>query len=114
MKTRNRLFALSCATLCLLAPVVFVACSPEEVTDEAKNHIHCDQMCEWAVDCGRTSGSIDACDDDCEAKADQSEMFERQVQDCADCIDHTDLTCEQNDELCSDVCAAVAPPLTDG
>lgn len=114
MKTRFRSIHLASVTLCLIAPAVFVACSPEEATDEVKNHVHCDQLCEWAVDCGRMPGSIDACDDDCEAKADQSEMYERRVQDCANCIDHDDLTCEQNDEICSDVCETVAPPLTDG
>jgi len=95
------------------AAVLAAACSPEEVKDEVSNHIVCDQVCEWAVDCGRSAFStFEACDDDCEDKADASEAYERAVEDCAACIDHDDLTCEQNEDICAAECMTAAPLAT--
>ena len=92
------------------AAVLATACSPEEAKDEVTNHITCDQVCEWTVDCGRSSfATIDACDDDCENKADSSEAYERAVEDCAACIDHDDLSCQDNETICAAECATAAP-----
>ncbi len=88
----------------------FVACSPEEAKDEVTNHIVCDQVCDWAVDCGRFNGTFEACDDACEDKADANEQYERDVEQCAACIDHDDLTCDQNADICDADCAVASPP----
>lgn len=86
-----------------------LGCPPDEVREEVTNRIACDQLCDWAVDCGRKQMSKNACEDDCEAKADANDDYRREVEGCADCIDHDDLTCTQNDEICSQSCAVAAP-----
>ena len=96
--------------LCLaILGASLLGCPPDEVREEVTNRIVCGQLCDWAVDCGRSDRSEDACEDDCEAKADANDDYRLEVEDCAECIDHDDLTCTQNDEICSDECDTVAP-----
>jgi hypothetical protein len=90
-----------------------LGCPPDEVREEVTNRIACGQLCDWSVDCGRSQLSKDACEDDCEDKADANDDFRREVEDCSECIDNDDLTCQQNEEICSDECDIAAPVTSD-
>lgn len=91
-----------------------VGCSPEEVQDEVTNHYNCDVICEWAVDCEVESGTVDSCDDRCEANADASASYEEKVERCGSCIDdaHNDLACLDSRSVCAEECASIYPELT--
>jgi hypothetical protein len=96
------------AAVCVAS--AFFGC--EEAVDEVTNNIRCDDICEYAVDCGLVDGSIDACQNECEAAGDQSQTVEDRIEDCDACLDHDDRTCDQNAELCSAECDLV-PPLSE-
>ncbi len=80
------------------------SCLDKEVRDELSNRINCEDVCEWATACGHDERSESVCEEDCEQLADANEDREREVERCAECIDDDDLTCTQNDEICSDDC----------
>jgi len=89
------------------ACVAAVSTGCEEAVDEATNNIRCDDICEYAVDCGVVGGTIDACQNACEAAGDESQAVEDNIELCADCLNHDEVTCEQNNELCAAECEGV-------
>ncbi|MBL8744004.1 MAG: hypothetical protein JNK04_23015 [Myxococcales bacterium] len=103
----NQVIAL---TLAIGAAGAFVGC--EEAVDEVTNNVRCDDICEYAVDCDLIGGSIDSCQNQCEAAGDASQTVEDRIEDCASCLDHNDRTCEENDQLCAAECDLV-PPLSE-
>ncbi len=103
-----------CKVVSLAAAVsalsAFVGCG--EAVDEVTNNLRCDDVCEYAVGCGLVDGTMEACDDTCQAAGDDSQTVEDRIENCAACLDYNDRTCSENADLCTAECEGV-PPISD-
>jgi len=102
MKNRFKIAALLCFGL---SAVSVVGCS--DTVDEVKDEIDCHQVCNRYQDCVDPDYNIDACEDRCEADADDSEARRNKLRACDDCLE--DKSCPESVFNCATECGGILP-----
>ncbi len=78
------------------------ACS--STVDEVKDEVDCTQVCKRYADCVNNDYDVSACQDKCEADADDSQARRDKLRACDDCLDDKSCT---GSLVCADECAGI-------
>jgi hypothetical protein len=71
--------------------------------DEAEELLECRQICDAKEECETSGYDVDACVDECETRADQSQSYRLSVSACEECIE--DLACAEQRSQCAEPCS---------
>jgi hypothetical protein len=102
MKNRFKYAALLCFGL---SAVSVVGCS--DTVNDVKDEIDCRQVCNRYADCVDSDYDVDACEDRCEADADESQARRDKLRSCDDCLE--DKSCAEGAFKCPTECGGILP-----